>query len=134
MDYILLNAVPILAATGAGLLLSFAYHAIIGANLGGMVGRPSPPLLLATTFLMQLWLCCILAGALILAPTDQGAGPWTMALGSAVVIWIGFVAPVIATLYCYRGVGRDLAFLDGLAWLLVMLTQAAVLRGIGVAA
>lgn len=132
MDYILLNAGPILAATGAGLLLSFAYHLLLGADIGGMVGRPGPPLLLATAALMQLWLCCILAGAIILAPTDQGVGPWTMALGSAGVIWVGFIAPVIATLYAYRGVGRDLALLDAIAWLLVMLTQAAVLRGIGV--
>ncbi|MBY0447435.1 MAG: hypothetical protein K2P95_01995 [Hyphomonadaceae bacterium] len=131
MDYILRNAVPILAASAAGLLVSIAYHFLPGAKAGGMAGRTDPPLLLATAALMQLWLCCILAGALILAPTDQGAGPWTMALGSAVVIWIGFIAPVIATSYAYRGVGRDLAFKDALAWLLVMLTQAAVLRWIG---
>ena len=75
------------------------------------------------------WLAAILAGALILAPREAGA--WVMALGSAVVIWIGFVVPVLwVTLGAYGlGKGRIIA---GMAyWLVVMVGQAALMQAIG---
>lgn len=127
MHYILLNAQPILLATLAGLLVSLAYH----VGLGRSGGARWPVLAIAAP--AQRWLCCILAGAVILAPTDQGAGPWTMALGSAIIIWVGFIAPALVLSYAYRAVRIRAALADAVAWLAIMLAQAAVLRGVGVA-
>ena len=56
-----------------------------------------------------------------------------MALGSAVVIWLGFVLPSVVLTLRWRRVGVGGALADGAAWLAVMLTQAAVLHLIGLA-
>ena len=122
MIYILLNGFPILAATLAGLAVGLIYHRI--ANLPrGSVG------LVLTVAVAQAWFAAILAGALILAPAK--AGNWTMAIGSAVVIWIGFVVPVSVVTLRARRIGGRAVIADCVYWLLVMLTQAVVLKSIG---
>lgn len=122
MIYIILNLEPILLATLAGLLVGAAYLRVAGLSLRG-------PGLLLTTAIAQGWFAAILAGALILAPAK--AGDWTMALGSAVVIWIGFVAPVnIVTLRARRH-GWSTVITDSLYWLAVMVVQAVVLKSWG---
>lgn len=127
MVYIVINAVPILLATLAGLVAGFAYRrATFGAR-----AHASPGLLFAVV-LAELWLAAILAGAIILAPTQ--AGRWIMAIGSAVVIWIGFVVPALVGALGMRGVGAAGIVRDCGYWLLVMVTQAVVLRGVGVVA
>lgn len=125
MIYILLNAVPILAATLAGMILGAVYLRVTGQA----VDRHRHPSFLATTFIAQAWFAAILAGALILAPPK--AEEWTMALGTAIVIWIGFVVPVLVVTLRARGMGwRDTA-LDCAHWLALMLLQAFVLKSIG---
>ena len=122
MIYIILNLVPILLATLAGLLVGAIYLRLAGLSLR----RPG---LLLTTAIAQGWFAAILAGALILAPAK--AGGWTMSLGSAVVIWIGFVVPVnIVTLRARRH-GWPTAVMDSFYWLAVMLVQAVVLKSWG---
>ena len=122
MIYILLNGFPILAATLAGLAVGLIYHRI--ANLPrGSVG------LVLTVAVAQAWFAAILAGALILAPAK--AGNWTMAIGSAVVIWIGFVVPVSVVTLRARRIGGRAVIADCVYWLVVMLTQAVVLKSIG---
>ena len=54
-----------------------------------------------------------------------------MAIASAVVIWIGFVVPVLAVTHVSRGLSATAIVLDGTHWLLVMVVQAAVLHGVG---
>lgn len=130
MIYIVLNLTPILAATLAGLAVGGLYHAAVGR--GGARARGLSPSLVVVAALAEFWLCAILAGAVILAPSKAGA--WTMALGSAVIIWIGFVAPAVLVTLRYRGLPWRTASLDCLHWLAVMATQAAVLRLIGVSA
>lgn len=122
MIYILLNVVPILAATLAGLIFGIAYSAFARR------GRFSPAVAI-TAFIAEFWLAAILAGALILAPPKGSI--WTMTLGSAFVIWIGFVVPVIMTSYRFRTLPNRAALADSLHWLGVMLIQATVLRLIG---
>ena len=122
MIYIWLNAVAILAATLAGLGVGVVYHRLAGMPRGGFG-------LVAAVAVAQAWFAAILAGALILAPAK--AGDWTMAIGSAVVIWAGFVVPVsVVTLTARRiapgEVGRDCVY-----WLAVMIVQAVVLKTIG---
>ena len=77
----------------------------------------------------QGWLACILAGALILAPHQ--AGVWVMSLGSAVIIWIGFVLPSLLTTLRFRRVPLPAALADCALWLAVMLLQAGVLQLVG---
>jgi small-conductance mechanosensitive channel len=122
MIYIILNLAPILLATLAGMLVGAVYLRLARLSLRG-------PGLLVTTAIAQGWFAAILAGALILAPAK--AGDWTMALGSAVVIWIGFVAPVnIVTLRARRH-GWSTTVMDSLYWLVVMVVQAVVLKSWG---
>ncbi len=122
MIYIVLNALPIAAATAGGLLFGYIYAAL-------MRMRGVSPAIFVTVALAEFWLAAILAGALILAPPKQGL--WTMALGSAFVIWIGFVVPVIVTSYRFRRLAVRAALMDSMHWLGVMLIQATILRLIG---
>ena len=122
MIYILLNAVPILAATLAGLLVGIGYHRLAGLPRAG-IG------LVITTATAQAWFAAILAGALILAPPK--APDWVMAVGSAVVIWIGFVVPVSIVTLRARAVAAGVVVADCLYWLVVMVTQAVILKSIG---
>ena len=126
MQYILINAVPILLATLAGLLVSAGYAAVsrpAGLDVSDALG------LATLAFVAQGWLACILAGALILAPRQAGA--WTMALGSAVIIWIGFVFPALAVTLRFRGSAVRVILSDSFVWLAVMLVQAVVLHLVG---
>ena len=118
MSYILLNLAPIAAAAIVGFLLLALIHR---ARL--TTGRAT------CAFLGLAWLAAILAGALILAPVE--AGGWTIALGSAFIIWIGFVLPALAIALTLRGVSMGAALLDAFLWLAIMLTQAAVMHLIG---
>lgn len=131
MVYISINAVAIIFATLAGLGAGLTYYLVFdsaGSTLR-TAGRARKWKLALVAFLAQLWLASILAGALILAPAEADA--WIMALGSAIVIWIGFVAPVIVVTQCYREVALRTAVVDCIHWLVVMAVQATVLFSIG---
>ena len=128
MGYIAANLAAILAATLAGLLVGAGYVALAGRGRRSGIGRLG---LLLTAAVAEFWLACILAGALILAPARAGA--WTMALGSAVVIWIGFVTPVLAVTHRFRRLAATAFLADAGHWLVVMTAQAAVLHMIGLA-
>ena len=54
-----------------------------------------------------------------------------MAIGSAVIIWIGFVAPALAVTHVFRGLYASAIALDCSHWFVVMVVQAAVLHGFG---
>ena len=124
MIYIVINAVAIIAATLAGLVFGVVCYGFAGtARTTGRVAT------LATAFIAELWLCAILAGALILAPPKGGV--WTMTIGSAVVIWIGFVVPTQVASYRIRALPARAMLADCAHWLGVMLIQAVVLRLIG---
>ena len=121
MIYIVQNLLPILAASLLGLVAGLTVQRLHPASLS--------PGKLVISAVAQTWLCCILAGALILAPSE--AGRWTMSLGSAVVIWIGFVVPTTVVGYAARGVGGRPTAVDCAQWLAVMLVQATTLTLIG---
>lgn len=117
MIYIVLNAVPIALATVLGLLLA------------QFLDRPKGLGSWLVALVSAAWLGAILAGALILAPPK--APVWVMTIGSAVVIWAGFVLPALATALAMAGqrwgrIARACAW-----WLLVMLVQAIVMRLVG---
>lgn len=122
MIYIVMNAVPILAATMAGLVLGALY-----LRIAGLPGRGFG--LLVTAAIAQGWFAAILAGALILAPARGGA--WTMAIGSAVVIWIGFVVPATIVTLRARDHRWKSTLADCLYWLAVMVVQAVIMKSIG---
>lgn len=126
MIYIVLNGGAILGATLAGLLLGTLYQVITDRRQISTRGWAGS---LGFAFLAEAWLCAILAGALILAPPKGGV--WTMTIGSAVVIWLGFVAPSLAASYRMRALAGRVMLVDCGYWLVVMLAQAVVLRLIG---
>ncbi|MBB3937798.1 DUF1761 domain-containing protein [Aureimonas phyllosphaerae] len=126
MVYILQNLFPILAAAVAGLLLGLVWWKATDGSAAS--GRPSGRFL-AVAFVAEFWLACILAGALILAPPE--AGTWVMAIGTPIVIWVGFVLPALVVSFGRRAVpGRTIAA-EGGHWLAVMVLQAVVLQAIG---
>ncbi len=127
MNYIALNAVTILIAACAGLVVGVGYEALPVRH--GQQIRGFPIGLLATAFIAEYWLAAILAGALIVAP--QQANPWVMALASAAVIWVGFLVPVLVVTHASRGFSASAMILDCGHWLVVMMVQAAVLQGLG---
>jgi len=120
MQYILSNIVPIVAATLVGLAVLFLGFR---SRLDGFT--------LAVATLALFWLASILAGALILAPVD--AGPWTVALGTAFIIWIGFLLPALTIALTLRGHAWPTSLADAAWWLAIMLAQAVVLHAIGLA-
>lgn len=126
MIYIVLNGGAILAATLVGLVLGSAYQVLMDRRQISARGWAGS---LAFAFLAEAWLCAILAGALILAPPKGSV--WTMTIGSAVVIWLGFVVPSLAASYRMRSLPVRSALVDCGYWLIVMLAQAVVLRLIG---
>ncbi len=125
MIYIVQNAGPILAAALAAWVFGLAWYASpLGHSTGRSVGA------LALDALAKAWIAAILAGALILAPVE--AGVWTVALGSAFIIWVGFVLPAIAASYIRRALSWRAIASDAAHWLIAMLLMAAVMRVIGV--
>ncbi len=118
MIYIWLNAMPILVA------------ALVASGLGAIWFHPRPKAgTVAVLFLAQAWLAAILAGALILAPPKGGV--WTMTIGSAVVIWAGFVAPVVVASYRLRAIAWHRVMQDAGYWLAAMVLEAALMRVMG---
>ncbi|MFL0671591.1 MAG: hypothetical protein ACJLS3_09295 [Erythrobacter sp.] len=122
MIYILINLAAIGAATLAGLLIGFIWLRVSGLAVPGWKS-------LLVAALAEFWLAAILAGALILAPDE--AGVWVMALGSAVVIWAGFVVPVLAVTFAAQGLERRQTISASLHWLAVMMAQASLMQAIG---
>lgn len=122
MIYIVENALPILLATLAGLIVGALFYP----------GGRRRPGWLATAFIAEAWFAAILAGALILAPAK--ADPWVMAIGTALVIWIGFVVPAVVVTLRARGVEIAGVARDAGHWLLAMIAEAAVLHAVGLTA
>lgn len=125
MIYIWLNAIPIGLATLVALLLGLLY----ARRRQGRAPVRLTPGLLALAILCIAWFAAILAGALILAPPQ--APPWVMAIGTAAVIWAGFVLPVILVTGRLRGGPGGQPWLDALWWLAAMLLMAVVMQSWG---
>lgn len=130
MSYIATNTPAILTATLAALVFGAAWYGLL-ARAETAKPRPSPSFYLLA-FACEAWIAAILAGALILAPVE--AGGWTVALGSAGIIWAGFVMPVIVVDHRRRQLSWQPTVIDAGHWLGAMLVMAAVLRAIGVEA
>jgi hypothetical protein len=131
MIYIVINGPQILAATLVGLAFGYAYYRFLG-RIGADVAfapRGTPWITAAVAFVAEYWLASILAGALILAPPEQG--PWVMAVGTAVVIWIGFVVPALVVTGRVRQTPRRQTLIDCGHWLGVMLLHVIVLQSLG---
>ncbi len=127
MEYIIKNVTAILFAAVAGLVSGTLYHAFFFRH--GQLAIFFSIRLITIAAIAEFWLAAILAGALIVAP--QQADPWVMAIASAVVIWVGFIVPVLAVTHAFRGLSNSAMLLDCAHWLLVMVVQAAVLQAIG---
>lgn len=131
MIYIVTNAYPILAATLAGLAFGVGYYFLVDRATTKSTSDGSAKLTVsaALAFIAEAWFASILAGALILAPPE--AGRWTMAIGSALVIWIGFIVPVLFVTHRTRALTTRAALTDCGHWWGVIVIQALVLQSIG---
>ncbi len=121
MIYIWLNILPIAVATLCGLAIGYGWARASGLRVSAGVA--------IAAVVAEFWLTAILAGAVILAPPQ--ADPWIMAMGSAFIIWIGFVLPVLVVTLGVQGV-RFAAVASACGyWLVTMLVQAAILKTMG---
>lgn len=123
MIYIAINLLPIVAATILGLAIGYGWHRATGDRRSIGSGMAM------VAVLGEFWLAAILAGALILAPPK--AAPWVMAVGSAVVIWAGFVLPAVAISLAHRGIRAGAVASEAIHWLVVMTAQAVLMKAIG---
>lgn len=114
MIYIVENFAAIAVATLASMLVTAAW------DRGVVRGSALPVAVVA-----EGWMASILAGALILAPPE--AGPWVMAIGTAIIVWIGFIVPAIVVDHRRRGVAWATTGRDSALWLAVLLVQTVVL-------
>jgi hypothetical protein len=140
LEYIAINIVPILAATIIAFVFGAAWYRLLSGpwmKAAGLTkekiaasGRPGAAYIVA--FLAEFWIAAVLAGALILAPPE--AAPWTMAIGTALILWSSFVMPTMIVSHRYQKQPWRLTLLDGGHWLGVFLLQAAVLQGLGLEA
>ncbi|MEE4348665.1 MAG: DUF1761 domain-containing protein [Pacificimonas sp.] len=139
MSYVFGNILAILAATVAAWLFGAAWYNALGKPWMAATGlteadvRPggktsTTPFILS--FLFEFLMASILAGALILAPVE--AGGWTVAIGTALIIWFGFVMPTQLINHRYSMKPWSLTVIDAGHWLGVMLIMAIVLTLIGV--
>ncbi len=124
MIYILLNIVPIGVAAGLAMIIGLAWLRLsaLKISIGGGFAA----------VLAIFWLAAILAGAIILAPPQGEA--WTLALGSAFIIWIGFVAPVLVVTLAVLGEAWGRIASIACCWLIAMLAQAAAMQAMGLIA
>lgn len=122
MIYIWLNALPILFAALASLALGALWLKAAGNRL------PSASAI-ALIGAGLFWSASILAGALILAP--ERAGEWVMAIGSAIVIAIGFVMPAVAITLSVGRAGKSTIVSACLYWPVAMILQAIVMKAWG---
>ena len=134
-EYIFLNLFPITAAAAASFLWGALWYYLLRRPYSRAVGESvhrRPLSTYALVFALEWWLAAILIGALILAPVE--AGRWTVGLGSAFIIWVGFVLP--ATVINTRLQPRpwSLALIDAGHWLGAMLVQAVVMLLVGTTA
>lgn len=137
--YILINFLPILAATVAGFVFGGLYYRALSKpwmsaarlsedDIKAKDGKVSPaPFIIA--FVAEFWIASILAGAIILAPPQ--AGEWTMALGTAFIIFIGFVFPTMVVNDRYGMQSFRLTLINAGRWLAVFLIHVIVLQAIG---
>ena len=132
MIYIVENIVAILFATIAGFVFGAAWYGALSGpwlravGLSGERARNASKTIYAVAFALEFWIASILAGAIILAPPE--AGEWTMAIGSAVVIWIGFVLPTTAVNNLSALRPKRLIAIDAGHWLGVFLVQVVVMK------
>ncbi|MGB3753172.1 MAG: DUF1761 domain-containing protein [Parerythrobacter sp.] len=127
MIYIVENAWPILLAATLAFALGFVWPSPRGrgrSRLRISLGAQ------ALVFASLVWMAAILAGALILAPVD--AAGWTVALGTAAIIWGGFVLPVVAADAARSRAGWRRPVVLASYWLTAMLLMAATLKLVGV--
>ena len=137
LGYIALNIVPILAATVAGFAFGALYYIALKRPYARAVGNAGEAhrrslVTYAVVFAAEFWMASILIGALILAPVE--AGLWTVGLGSALIIWVGFVMPATVVNTRLQPRPWSLAIIDSGHWLGVILVQAAVMILIGTTA
>lgn len=134
MIYIWLNIVPILLATAAAFAFGAGYYTLLGkpwmaaASLDAKSIKPTPwPFIIA--FVAEFWIASIQAGALIVAPAFDS--PWTMAIGTAIILWLSFVMPTMLVNHQYEGRPLSLTLINGGHWLGVFLIQVIVLQAMG---
>jgi hypothetical protein len=140
LEYVLINLVPIAAATAAAFAFGAGWYRLFSAPFMDASGLTKeriksvkrPWLIFLVAVLAEFWIAAVMAGALILAPPE--AGEWTMTFGTALILWSSFVMPTMIVNHRYQMLPWKLTLIDGGHWLGVFLLQVAVLQALGLEA
>ena len=125
-----INIKAILAATLLSYVLGSLWYLAIGKSWRAAVGwrdegvayRPTG-LELVVALIGQLMMAVALSGLLF----HMGRGTSRAGLITGFFVWIGFIAPSLATNVIFQRRNWALIWQDGLHWLLVLAAQGAVL-------
>lgn len=128
------NYVAVLLAAVAGFVFGALYYGLVSkpwmraGRIDPAQARPGPALL-ALTFICELIMALVLAGAV----GHLGPGQVTVANGviSAAILWAGFIVTSMAVNHRYQAYGWDLTLIDGVHWLGVLVVMGAVIGWFG---
>ena len=123
-------ALAIITATFFSYVLGSLWYLALGKQWRSAVGwvegpvpyRPKPAEL-AVAFVGQL----VMAGALWIAIGRMNAAGVVQGLLTGAAIWLGFVAPTLATNVVFQRRSPSLIWQDGGHWLLLLAAQGAIL-------
>ena len=131
-----ISYVSVLAAAVSSWIFGAVFYGALGkqwmaalgwsaADMTGPDGKRALPVVpMIVSFVGELVMAAIFAGLLAHL---YGTASIRGALISGAVIWLGFVAPALATNYAYQKAKPALTLIDSAHWLGVLLTQALVL-------
>ena len=116
---------------------------VIGAGYYGILGKPwmkaaridpasaqMSPVLFAISFASELVMATMVAG--VVGHLGPGEATLVNGIASGFFLWLGFVATTLVVNHRYQGFGWDLSLIDGVHWLLVLLTMGATIGAMGV--
>ncbi len=133
MDLAGINWVGVGIAAVAGFAFGAAYYTALSKHWLAAVGKTEneirktrTALPFVTSFVSLLVMASVLAGHFAAhSPGELTAGH---AVGSAVVLWLGFIVASMATNYAFIGFKPKLPVIDSIHWLAVVIIQALVIR------
>lgn len=133
-----LNFMAIMLAAGASFIFGGVWYGVLsrpwmeaaGISMDDIKSSSNGAIVpYAITFLAQLVMATVLAAVIVMA---AGATPGLAdALGTAAVMWLGFVATSLLVNHTFQMQSRLLTLIDAGHWLGVLLIQGGVLAGIG---
>ncbi|MGH1418959.1 MAG: DUF1761 domain-containing protein [Hyphomicrobiaceae bacterium] len=138
MDFAGVNYWAVVLAAAVSFLFGGVYYSVLGLKWLAALGKTKEQLeqqggyatTMALTFVAQLLMAFVLAGLI----GHLGTGQVTISNGliSALFVWVGFVATIMAVDNAFQNRKFALTLIDGLHWLGVLLIQGLIIGVMGI--